>query len=420
MSVELDWLIVGGGIHGVHIATRLLGESGVSPDRLCILDPCDQLLARWRTCAATTGMTHLRSPGVHHIGLEPFGLVHFAGQRKKRKRLKKRLFASPFDRPALALFNAHCDQVVESFGLAKIHVRDRAEKCVVGRDGIDVELSSGRGMKVQRLVLATGAGEQPEWPEWAPRDHDRIHHVFETGFDDWPSSGESVVVIGGGISAVQVALRMMEKGHRVHIVSRHALRRHQFDSDPGWLGPKFMERFRRELDFNRRRVLIAQARHRGSVPPDVLRALRRAIAQDLIFWHEGDVETLCSRRNGVVLRLSNHQELKAGRILLATGFASKRPGGAMVDALIASAGLSCADCGFPIVDSALRWHPRIHVSGPLAELELGPASRNIAGARRAGDRLVASLRTLEGRVVRKNRGSSFKTDISLLNKAVIQ
>ena len=158
----MDWLIVGGGIHGVHIAARLLGESGVSPDRLCILDPCDQLLARWRICAATTGMTHLRSPGVHHIGLEPFGLVHFAGQRKKRKRLKKRLFASPFDRPALALFNAHCDQVVESFGLAKIRVRDRAEKCVVGRDGIDVELSSGRGMKVQRLVLAMGAGEQPE------------------------------------------------------------------------------------------------------------------------------------------------------------------------------------------------------------------------------------------------------------------
>ena len=29
MSVALDWLIIGGGIHGVHIAARLLGESGV-------------------------------------------------------------------------------------------------------------------------------------------------------------------------------------------------------------------------------------------------------------------------------------------------------------------------------------------------------------------------------------------------------
>ena len=84
--------------------------------------------------------------------------------------------------------------------------------------------------------------------------------------------------------------------------------------------------------------------------------------------------------------------LKTDRVLLATGFASRRPGGSMVDGLIDSASLPCASCGYPIVDSALRWHPRVYVSGPLAELELGPAARNIAGARRAGDRLVDAVR----------------------------
>ncbi|MGB1278266.1 MAG: hypothetical protein ACPG77_21145, partial [Nannocystaceae bacterium] len=84
--------------------------------------------------------------------------------------------------------------------------------------------------------------------------------------------------------------------------------------------------------------------------------------------------------------------IEVDRVLLATGFSSARPGGSMVDDLIASASLPCARCGYPIVDTALRWHPRIHVTGPLAELELGPASRNIAGARRAGDRLVDALR----------------------------
>ncbi len=39
-----------------------------------------------------------------------------------------------------------------------------------------------------------------------------------------------------------------------------------------------------------------------------------------------------------------------------------------------------------LVDAALRGHPRIHVSGPLAELEL--SSRNVAGARRAANRIV--------------------------------
>ena len=78
---------------------------------------------------------------------------------------------------------------------------------------------------------------------------------------------------------------------------------------------------------------------------------------------------------------------------IATGFQNKRPGGGLVDSLIESAALPCADCGYPVVDKALRWHPRVHVSGALAELELGPASRNIAGARRAGDRLVAAIRS---------------------------
>ena len=54
--------------------------------------------------------------------------------------------------------------------------------------------------------------------------------------------------------------------------------------------------------------------------------------------------------------------------------------------------IATACCGYPIVDSELRWHPRIYVSGPLAELELGPVSRNIAGARRAGDRIVDAIR----------------------------
>ena len=78
-------------------------------------------------------------------------------------------------------------------------------------------------------------------------------------------------------------------------------------------------------------------------------------------------------------------------MILATGFEAQRPGGVLVDDLIEEQGLPCAACGYPQVDGSLRWHPRVFVAGPLAELELGPAARNIAGARRAGERLVASM-----------------------------
>ena len=62
--MALDWLIIGGGIHGVHIAARLLGESGVAPERLRIVDPGDRLLAHWRSCAATTGAIPGRCVGL--------------------------------------------------------------------------------------------------------------------------------------------------------------------------------------------------------------------------------------------------------------------------------------------------------------------------------------------------------------------
>ena len=383
----MDWLIIGGGIHGVHIAARLIGEARVSPDRLRIVDPGDRLLARWRDCTATTGMVHLRSPSVHHLDLDPRSLQHFASKRKSQR---ARFFAPPYDRPTLALFNAHCDQVEKMFGLGDLHIRDRATACSLNCDGVSVQLSSGLETEAHNLVLAIGASEQPEWPDWAPRYDARVHHVFEPGFDGWPSLNETVVVVGGGISAGQVALRLAREGQRVHLVARHVLRERLFDSDPGWLGPKYTASFSREQDVDIRRAVITEARHRGSIPPDVRRALRRAIARGQIHWHEGGVTGVGVRGDRLEISLGKTTVLAADRLLLATGFASRRPGGSMVDEMIASASLPCASCGYPIVDSALRWHPHVYVAGPLAELELGPVSQNIAGARRAGDRLVAA------------------------------
>ncbi|MBU48828.1 MAG: hypothetical protein CL920_09040 [Deltaproteobacteria bacterium] len=388
--MELDWLIVGGGIHGVHIAARLVGEADISPEKLRIVDPGSRLLERWRDCTETTGMSHLRSPAVHHLDLDPWSLQHFGGKRKGRARS---LFAYPYNRPALSLFNLHSDQVIERFGLEALHIQDRVVECSVGCGGVDVELLGGAKMLAQNVVLAIGAGDQPRWPEWAPRGTRYIQHVFEAGFDGWPTEKESVVVVGGGISGGQVALRLLNEGHEVHLVSRHALRQHQFDSEPGWLGPKLMTDFYREKDVNRRRVLISEARYPGSVPPDLRRALRRAIEQKRLSWYQSEVDSVKVEDGGLQLQLATGMMLEIQRVLLATGFSSRRPGGDMLEQLITSASLPCARCGYPVVDKSLRWHPRIFVSGPLAELELGPTARNISGARKAGDRLVKFARS---------------------------
>lgn len=385
-----SWLVIGGGIHGVHIAVRLIAEAGCDPDSVRILDPAPELLARWHACTSATGMTHLRSPSVHQIDVEPWSLQRFAAQSERRT---SSLFAPPYDRPSLDLFNEHCDRVIETHGVRALHVPGTASSCHVDCDAVTVGTLEGRSLAARNVVFAIGVCDQPHWPAWAPVGDTHIEHIFARGFD-YPGtdSPQAVAVVGGGISAAQVALRLVGDGHRVHMIARHSIREHQFDSDPGWLGPKLMAGFRRETDLARRRAAIAEARHRGSVPPDVLRALRSAIDRGQIEWHHAAVSLLVDEPGARRIGLSNGAEVVVERIVLATGFSSRRPGGAMLDDLIERASLPCAACGYPVVDTALRWHPRVYVSGALAELELGPSARNIAGARRAGERIVEAAR----------------------------
>ena len=147
----LDWLVIGGGVHGVHIAASLIGQGKVDSKAIRIVDPGKRLLERWRTCAQTTGMTHLRSPAVHNLDLSPWSLIEFA---KGQKRNRTNQFAPPYDRPNLRLFNEHCDRVIDAFGLDDLHIRARAASCSVGCDAVTVELSNGEAVSAERVVLA--------------------------------------------------------------------------------------------------------------------------------------------------------------------------------------------------------------------------------------------------------------------------
>jgi hypothetical protein len=76
---------------------------------------------------------------------------------------------------------------------------------------------------------------------------------------------------------------------------------------------------------------------------------------------------------------------------LATGFQAKRPGSPLIEQAIAEFNLSCNPCGYPILGRDLRWDEHIFVTGPLAELQVGPCARNISGARNAGRFLTAAF-----------------------------
>lgn len=382
----LDWLIIGGGVHGTHLSLALKQRHGEGAVR--VLDPEPAPLARWWRCVQNTGMRYLRSPVVHHLDLDPFSLMRFAD----RGGYTKRDFAPPYDRPSVALFRAHTEQTIAEHRLDALRLTGRATAISLREDRVQVETDHGP-LVSKRILLALGAGDNLDYPAWAAHligARRGVQHLFERGFAvESLADTRRVAVIGGGISAAQAALLLQRRGHAVTHIMRHAPRIHQFDSDPGWVGPKYMRGYAANTDTTKRRSLIRDARHRGSMPKDVYDEHRRALNEGAFSLLVNEVTDARVIPDGGFGLLIGDQWHAFDAVLFATGFRAGRPGGPLVDALATQAKLPCAACGFPLVTPHLHWHERVVVAGPLAELELGPVARNIVGARRAAERIVA-------------------------------
>lgn len=390
----LDWLIIGGGIHGTHISHSLIATGKAAFDRVRVLDPYEQPLARWDECTANTGMRFLRSPVVHHLAVDPYDLQKFV---KTARGSALAEFAEPYQRPALQLFRAHSEALLKQFRLRALRIQGRAIGLQRCPGGLRVETKTG-SLEAKRVLLAISLSEQPEWPGWAARIREAgggIHHIFEPGFNraalpDWTQC----VVVGGGITAAQTALALARRAPgNVTLLQRHETRLHQFDSDPGWMGPKFMNGFAHTRNFTVRRQLIAAARHRGSLPPDVAAELKTALESGQIRQRiTTAIGATWAKARGIEFHLGDENQregrLTADCVVLATGFAPTRPGGKWLERAIHDLGLACGACGYPVVNRQLRWEAGLYVTGPLAELELGPTARNITGARHAAERLA--------------------------------
>ncbi|MEM6647786.1 MAG: NAD(P)-binding domain-containing protein, partial [Bacteroidota bacterium] len=322
--------------------------------------------------------------------VHPFSLKHFASSAPIANWAR---FAYPFKRPSLPLFNAHSQRVVESFGLDTLRLKAKVTDVHTTNGGYLVDTDSGQ-LAARRVVLAVGMGGL-RYPEWAQQSSvaDRVAHIFDASFQrEAIDPSDRVVVVGGGISAAQVAMACGKTTSRaVTLLQRHAPRIHQFDSDPGWMGPRHLTAFHQTPCTCTRRAMIAEARHAGSIPPQVHRDLKRAVRAQRVDVVQGMVASASvAADDAVCLTLTDGTVLTADRVLLATGFATERPGGAWMERMVHRLGLRCAQCGFPIVTADLAWRPGLHVTGALAELEVGPVARNIVGARLAADRLLAA------------------------------
>jgi hypothetical protein len=384
----VDWLIIGGGIHGTYLSNLLTGKIGVKPDDLRVLDPQNEPLARWHAFTRNCGMHYLRSPAAHNLDLNILSVYRFAKSGSGKKYAD---FIDPYFRPSRQLFEAHCRRVVRRRGLDRLRIQGRAVALHAARSTIETELEDGDRIAARHVLLALGLSEQPQWPQWAVelrRQGANVSHLLDPAYEGVGTQNR-IAVIGGGSSGAQVALALSgTHAGRVTLLSRHPLRVSRYDFDPCWIGPKCMRSFAR-LDWGRRRQVVDRNRFPGTIPEDVARPLDSALTAGRLDMQVDRIRRAAFRAGGIELTLAAGTVRRFDAVVLATGFEGKRPGGGFVDRAIEALDLKCAPCGYPVLDEHLRWHERLFVTGPLAELQIGPCARNIIGARNAGRRLEA-------------------------------
>ncbi|MGN8198363.1 FAD/NAD(P)-binding protein [Salinisphaera sp. RV14] len=364
---DYDWLVIGGGPHGRFIAASIAQAAPAA--RLAVVDPMPAMAA-WRARAAACGMRYLRSSNAHHLGARADSLRRFAAARG----YDEAHALGYYRRPSLALFDAHARA---ELGTPR-HIPRGARRLSREHGAWRVELDHA-APTARRVVLATG----PNRP-YRPAGLEAAEHVFDPHFA-LGAPGRATVIVGGGITGAQLALRAIGAGHRVCWLTRQPPVRADFDSDPCYAGPRCLAPFA-EASWAQRTALLAQARQPGTLPPDIYSAITSALASGALAWRRGEPTRRCAA--GVML--ADGRRIDAERVILATGFVHRPDADSVLGRAVADFDLATDAAGHLHLDRELAVAPGLHVAGRPASLQLGPMAGNIKGARLAG-RVLATL-----------------------------
>ena len=406
-------------------------------------------------------MTFLRSPAVHHITPEALGIVEYAERHNRTGELAPP-YSQPSTQLFWDFCGEMLTELVKHRIYHRFEVKKLRWDKGAGKFPFRLISKDGNGFRSRCVILAIGADDcpyvPPEFAQWQHQYPDRILHAseftvkpenicthrFETSFAPGEVSNrtspigavsnrtspvgavsnrtdakceinskiyynvdsqngrdneKSIVIVGGGLTAGTLAKSLSERGHSVALVARKQLKTEQFDFPPVWLGPKALDAFAGELDFQQRYEIIQQNRGEGSITPDIMKAL--VDTTNIKIYPETRIQNIVSVEEGTCrgggtpsLRVSTNRGdiLKVSRVILATGYQFNLCRYGFLRELIAQHQIPLVR-GLPRLDTDLQLYPveNLFGSGTIAQLQIGPASGNIAGASLAYERLRQKL-----------------------------
>lgn len=212
--------IVGGGAAGALTALHLRRTTSPA-HRLLVVEPGSELGKG--VAYGTTDEEHLLNVRAGRLGAFGDAPGDFAAWAAQRGVLD----------PTSFLPRAWYGEYLNSLLSAVEHVRARAVDVLRTGAGVRVLLDDGNTIDADRAVLAPGP-TPPAWPRCLGgsqrRDTDRrgagrrwVHDPWERGAFDSLRPGDPVLLVGTGLTAVDVAISLGAAGHPIVAVSRHGL-----------------------------------------------------------------------------------------------------------------------------------------------------------------------------------------------------
>ena len=355
--------------------------------QVSVIDPAGQWLSTWYRQFEMAEIEWLRSPVVHHPAPDPFALERFMRNHDLPRSGQR------YELPLTEVFAKFCRALIAHMNLAN-PIAARPTSIRSDGEAVIVELPD-QSLRAGHLIVATNSHRRPR-PAWVDPLLGQHPGLITHGLDiDLPAlpalDGVCVAIVGGGITAGHLAVGAAARGAAVHLISRETLRIRDFDTDPGWLGPRFLDAFNDEPDPSRRLSTAQEARNGGSVPDWMHTQLSTYDGPGSIRLHEASVVRQAAVRGDArcVLQLSDGSVLNADRLWLATGtqadVATLRCLRPLLDDVVTQNGV-------PLVGDDLRLGPHpAFVMGRLAMAALGPAAGNLWGAQRAARRITDAI-----------------------------
>lgn len=268
MEVQPTIAIVGGGVSGALTACHLL--KGRVPVRVVVVDPNRSL--GLGLAYSTPSLRHLLNVPASKMSALPDQPSHFVDWL--RRNWSPSLTGDEF--VPRAVFGRYMKAVVSTTPGIE-HLQTEALDCTLNEEGATLGLADGGRLHAKTVVLATGNFDPPALPGVSPfveRQGAYCHSAWaEKTFDNLDNEAP-VTLIGTGLTAIDVLLRLREQGHcgTVTALSRHGVfpnRHSHYEPLPEPLLPVDGDRNVRELLH-----LVHQALRRGDDWRAVIDSLR--------------------------------------------------------------------------------------------------------------------------------------------------